>query len=1203
MATHLFNLPDWPPPVGSRLSITARRSILALAIIVLLQPLDRFCERSSAQSPVEQAREVTAGVPVKGELRAKDSHLFKLAVSPRQYVKVTIQKKDFHLSASILSPDQQIQSEHASRRFGALSFAFISEPGGTAYLRLSSLEKEAEPRSYELKLDEVREATTEDRNLVVAENLYSEAEALRAKWDQESLRAAIAKYSEALAAFTSVGNQKAQVQTLRDIGECHFILSEYAPALEAFTRALSLSQQIKDKATSLDARNDVGYVHVYLGENSKALRYFVQVLSSVTARRQKAQALNNAGEVYYSLSEYAKARDYFKRALDEWTAESDRMGQALAHLNLGYTYTDLGDLQNASEHYHAALTFWQAVGYAQGEALSLTALGGLDTFLGEKQSALDNHRKAMNIFQVIGSYQGQAQAMNGMGQVYEDSNELHAALDSYRNALELYRRIGNRDFMALSQYYVGRVYQKLDETDRALEDYLQSVELSRQVGDQTVEAQILRGIGMAYETAGKRDEALAQYEASLKLHQRINDRRGQARTLNSIGHVYDVIGDKPKAIRHYTQALTLSRAVADRREEVLTLYNLAHAERDRGNLDQAIAHITSAVDLIESMRLKIAGEQLRTSYFASVHQHYELLIDLLMRAHKNRPNEGFDAAALQASERARARSLLETLSVSEVKTKQQRNKELLARERSLWQQLAFKLESRARLLNDSRARAEAGNTSEIRKLMADFQEVLNQIKQESPIYASFTQAQLFRAEDVHTLAREDTVLLQYALGEEQSYLWAVTPDGSIMSFELPPRATIEDSAGKVYDLLVARQPRENEDPGDYRRRIESADASYWSRASELSNLLLGKVAQMIAGKRLLIVCDGALHRIPFDALPEPGEAFGEGTVTDSEHIRPLVLEHEVVTIPSFSVLAALERHESTEASASRLVAVLADPVFNHSDVRVSQLGRSMSAEPSTPPEMALEASLRDVREGDSEISLPRLSSSRKEVEVITELIPSRDRLIATGFDANLETVKEGSLRDFRIIHFATHGRFNDEQPELSGLILSRWDKSGKQVNGLLRLDDIYKLDLNADLVVLSACRTGLGHQVNGEGILGITRGFMYAGSRSVIASLWKVNDMATAELMRYFYQAMLKDGLPPSAALRAAKVKMWQQRRWRSPYFWAAFVMQGKYDRSPVVVTHTQSHNSSAVMISAAIFLLGLGSFLTFHFMRRRSWQ
>lgn len=1172
-----------------------------------------FCERTSAQNPavvpVEQAREVTAGVSVKGELRAKDSHLFKLAVTPGQYVKVVIDKKDFYLSTSLLSASQEVKSEHISRRFGALTFAFISESEGSAYLRLSSLERDAELRSYEFKIEEVRNATTRDRELVVAGNIYSEAEALRAKWDQQSLRAAIAKYSEALAALTSAGNEKAQLQTLRDIGECHFNLSEYAQALEAFTKALSLSQQIRDRAAERDARNDVGYVHVYLGENSKALRYFEQVLSSVIARpagqrletrRQKAQALNNAGEVYYSLSELAKARDYFKRALDQWAAESDRLGQALAHLNLGYTYTDLGDLQKASEHYHAALTFWQAVGHAQGEALSLTALGGLDNFVGEKQSALDNHRKAMNISQVIGNYQGQAQAMNGMGQVYEDSNELHAALDSYRNALNLYQRIGNRNFAALSQYYVGRVYQKLGESERALEDYVQSVEVIRQVGDQLVEAQILRGIGTIYETSGKRVEALAQYDAALKLHKRTGDRRGHARTLNSIGHVYDVTGDQPKAISHYEQALMLSRAVADRREEVLTLYNLAHIERDRGNLDQAIAHITSAVDLIESMRLKIAGERLRTSYFAAVHEHYELLIDVLMRAHKSRPTEGFDAAALQASERGRARSLLETLSITEVKTKQQRNKELLARERSLWQQLAFKLESRARLLNDPNTVAEAGGTDEIRKLMAGFQEVLNQIKQENPIYASLTQAQLFRAEHVHTLAREDTVLLQFALGEKQSYLWAITP-GSIGSFELPPRTTIEDLARAVYELLTARQPRENEDPGEYRRRIESADASYWLRAGQLSDLLLGKVAQMIDGKRLVIVCDGALHRIPFDALPEPRDEFAERTVTDSEHVQPLVVEHEVVTVPSFSVLAALERQGSTEASAPRLVAVLADPVFNRSDVRVSQPRRP--AEPATPSEMALEFSLKDIREGDNEISLPRLGSTRKEAEVIRELIPSPDRLIATGFDANLEKVREGSLRDFRIIHFATHGRFNDEQPELSGLILSRWNQSGKQVNGLLRLDDIYKLDLNSDLVVLSACRTGLGHQVNGEGILGITRGFMYAGSRSVIASLWKVNDVATAELMRYFYQAMLKDGLPPSAALRAAKEKMWKQKRWQSPYFWAAFVMQGKYDHSPVIVAQAHTQNSTAVMISAAVLLLALGAFLTFHFVRRRGWQ
>jgi CHAT domain-containing protein len=243
----------------------------------------------------------------------------------------------------------------------------------------------------------------------------------------------------------------------------------------------------------------------------------------------------------------------------------------------------------------------------------------------------------------------------------------------------------------------------------------------------------------------------------------------------------------------------------------------------------------------------------------------------------------------------------------------------------------------------------------------------------------------------------------------------------------------------------------------------------------------------------------------------------------------------------------------------------------------------------------LREALRDV--GDGEAPLPRLVSSLREAKAISDLTPSAERVVLTGFDANLEKVTGGGLSDFRIIHFATHGIFDDERPELSGLVLSRVDERGRRRDGFLRTDDVYNLHLNADLVVLSACRTGLGHNVNGEGILGITRGFMYAGSRSVIASLWKVNDEATAELMGRFYYEMFRKGLPPSAALRDAKEQMWRQERWRSPYFWAAFEMQGEGAQPLPAVADV--HDRAPLLLAVALPALAAAAFLTLRSVRR----
>ena len=165
---------------------------------------------------------------------------------------------------------------------------------------------------------------------------------------------------------------------------------------------------------------------------------------------------------------------------------------------------------------------------------------------------------------------------------------------------------------------------------------------------------------------------------------------------------------------------------------------------------------------------------------------------------------------------------------------------------------------------------------------------------------------------------------------------------------------------------------------------------------------------------------------------------------------------------------------------------------------------------------------------------------------------------ALDFEASRSTAMSGILAKYRIIHFATHGLLNNKHPELSGLVLSLVDKQGKTRDGFLKLQDIYDMKLRADLVVLSGCQTGLGEEINGEGLVGLTRGFMYAGASRVVASLWSISDLATATLMAEFYKSM-ENGMRPAAALRAAQIQMWKQQQWKSPYYWAAFQIQGEW--------------------------------------------
>lgn len=274
-----------------------------------------------------------------------------------------------------------------------------------------------------------------------------------------------------------------------------------------------------------------------------------------------------------------------------------------------------------------------------------------------------------------------------------------------------------------------------------------------------------------------------------------------------------------------------------------------------------------------------------------------------------------------------------------------------------------------------------------------------------------------------------------------------------------------------------------------------------------------------------------------------------------------MVNHEIINLPSASVLAVLRGENMKRQSAPKTIAVLADPVFEADDpqVMLAKSAKSKGAKTTTSNEVAVNATTTDfyraVR-GMNRASLGRLAFSREEAEAIAAFTNLAQGLKALSFDASRAIARSDKLSKYRIVHFATHGLLNSAQPELSGLVFSLLDERGNSQDGFLRLHEIYNLKLSADLVVLSACQTSLGKEIKGEGVIGLTRGLMYPGAPRVVASLWRVNDYATAELMKRLYRGMLKDNLRPAAALRAAQIEMWRQKRFTAPYHWAAFTLQ-----------------------------------------------
>lgn len=1153
---------------------------------------------------------LTQGVTFSREIGGSISQSYGIRLAAGQYLGMSIAKLDLQLMVTILGPGGKKSFEVVSRRYGPLLISLIADEPGFYRVDLRSLEGDVADAHYELRVDELHPSTTTDRQRESASRNYAEAEVLRAGSEEKLFREAIKRYATASIEWLSIGQPREAALALEDVGDTYFTLSEYKPALASYNKALEISRGAHDLLGEMNALNRIGYVYVYLGNNERATGYFQIVLDYCKKigvhnkrddQRLKAQALNNMGEVYYSWSDHPKALEFFNSALDGWQSTSDRRGQALAEINIGYSYYDLGDIEEASKHYQQSLQWSRKIDDRRGAALALTALGGVYSFLGEKQHALESHNQAMLLFRKIGDDQGEAATLNGIGKAYEDLNEHQTALDSYNHALTLYKQIGNRDYEALTNYYVGRVYRLMENIPQALLYYDRCVALSRRVGSRRFEAYALKDIGIIYNSVGQRQRALSRFNDVLAIYQQLQDRRGQAYSLNSIGYTHYLLGRFPESLGYFREALALSRAAMDRQSEISILYNLAQAESDQTNLAEALSRIKESITIIEALRTKVESTDLRASYFASVHQHYELYIDLLMLMYKQTSNDHFAAAALEACEQSRARSLLERLAEVKIDEHHDVAPSLLERKRSLEKSLDAKAEYQMRLLNGKHTDDMAAEVSrEIHELSLQYVEVQAQIRTQSPSYSIMTQPQLLQFKDIQAEVQDDdTLLLEYSLGGERSYLWVVSRS-NVTGYELPKRVVLEEASKRVHDLLIARQPVRGESASQYRERVVSADSRYWDAASALGQMLLGQIASQLGTKRLLISSDGALQYIPFEALSVQAGRNGTQLPGNGEggDFAPLILDHEIVNLPSVSVLSAL-RHETLEPT-TKTVIVLADPIFERGDPRITAANNaSVNAETGTENREPGHA-LRDVGDLENGPHITRLPSTLREAKAILAVTVSGQGKMVTGFDASRALAMSPELGQYRIVHFATHGIVDGENPALSGLILSRLDRQGNQQNGFLRLRDIYDLNLNADLVVLSACRTGLGKSVKGEGLVGLTQGFMYAGARSMVGSLWKVDDEATAELMGSFYSGMLKDDLSPAAALRASKVAMWRQKRWRSPYYWSAFVLQGEYKRPPRSNGHFQRFAYPMLTFTIVLVSIAVGYYL-FRLARRRS--
>ena len=857
-----------------------------------------------------------------------------------------------------------------------------------------------------------------------------------------------------------------------------------------------------------------------------------------------ALTLSSIGNAYARLGEFRKALPFFEQTRSLAQQLRERKLEAASETYLGGVYDVLGEPKKALDHYDQALRLAQESGNRSSEASALNNIGLIHFQIAEPQPALEYYARALPIFRELGSQSQEGIVLHNIGLAYGTLAEQEKALNYFQQALELRRATADKNGESEEFSNIGLAYRKLEQPEKALEYYNQALAIQKLTGNKRLQLITLDYIGTAYADLNQPAKALEFHQQALDLH--VENPQRQAIVLNGIARDYFLMHDPAKAFDYYNQALVLFRGMEDRNSAARSLEGLARVEQGRGNLVEARKYIEEALALIETVRARAGSQQQRASYLSSMENAYEFYVDLLLQLHAKDPHAGYDGEALQASERGRARSLIELLNEAKVDIRHGVSPDLVRRERELSQALNAKAQRQIQLTVQKGSREEIATlNSEISNLEDGYQQLQAAIRKNSPGYAALTQPEPLGLKGIQRQLDADTVLLEYSLGDERSYLWCVS-SSSLKTYELPKRTEIERVARDVYEALTARSVVKTlESPRQRQVRIAQADAQFQQSAGELSRLILRPAVGELAGKRLVFVADGALQYIPFAAL----------SLSSGPTLTPLIVDHEVINLPSATAFAVQRQNLADRKPAAKAVAVIADPVFSTNDARL----RAPSQ-----PKSAVETDATRIIEhlpgkAKGQLTISRLPFTRQEAEQILAVAPSGANLKALDFQANRSIATGGELSKYRYVHFATHGYLDTTRASLSAIVLSLVDQAGNPQDGFLRAHDIYNLNLPAELVVLSACETGLGKDIRGEGLDGLTRGFMYAGARRVVVSLWNVNDKATAGLMQRLYAGMFRSKNTPAAALRTAQIQMLRTREWQSPYYWAAFVMEGEW--------------------------------------------
>jgi CHAT domain-containing protein len=990
-------------------------------------------------------------------------------------------------------------------------------------------------------------------------------------------QSALKQLEESVRVSLSEGQVLQAARNLTRMGDLQRLLNDPQASRASHLQALDLLRQSPDPQVEVDNLN--GSAAAYLSLQQKDLaQAALEKAQSLSKQAQyplgEAQSLLTLSDLQNSVH-HATAVVTAQAALALWQSAGDKEGLARTYTQLGTCYMAQNLLSEATQNFAQALELWRALGHGAQEAEALIMLGFVEFRKGEWQASVDYYTQAYGLVDETAEPGMMGKIAAGLGATFNENGLPEMGVAQYKRALDLYRKTGQMEAINYATAGLGKSYYLSGDLAQA-SSYLQQA-LDAIDKDLVPAALIREFLGKVYIARSEYALAMENLQPALAAYEKAGNPKEAARVRALMGQVYDRQGQVGRARTYYSDALEDFTRLEDRVNQSAVLYALGQFEFKQRNYEQASSYLQQSIDVTENMRRVSTVSELTTAFSATVQGRYEAFVECLMKLHERQPTREFAVKAFETSELSRARVLSELLLAMQTSLVPGIDPKLALREKSLRQTLRIKENDKIKLLGANDREELKALEAETARLESEYKEVSETIRSRYSSYGEISKPTAWDLQHIQTsiLPDDDAVLLEYSLGDENSYAWTVTRQG-FESYRLASKKEIEDAVRRVYALLA---------------KSDAAETELAQATAQLSELVLTPVAASLNKHRIIVVADGALNYIPFQALHAPAK--------DGD---PLVTNYEVINVPSASILGQLRLEKSRRPSPAKLLAAFGDPVFPSDYAQRAGSNPSVLLAADKPePGAPWESNARDVEiAGDSfdPSTVQRLLYTKLELANLQEIAGSKS-LVVTGFDASRQTLEHTDLSKFAILHLATHGFLDPRRPEHSGFVLSMVDPEGHAQNGFMTMQDVYRLHAPLDLVVLSSCRSGLGKDVRGEGLIGLTRGFMYAGASSVVASLWRVDDEATSELMKHFYANMLQKNMTPSAALREAQNALRKDPHWQSPHYWAGFTLQGEF-KEPIRAAATSGASTTVQTIVGAGLMAALLAGIAWGYWRRR---